>query len=317
MNVKDETIINVATYANTQGIEKAASNFGLTQESVGRYLREARNRGLVDGDSGSFMKLPNILVLDIETAPLEAGVWGLWKQNVYIDQIYSEWFMLTWAAKWLFDSEVFSDRLTGEEALAEDDKRICESLWKFMDHADIVIAHNGDKFDIVRVNTRFLLNSLQPPSPFQSIDTLKVAKKNFGFSSNKLDFIARALGLEGKTDAGGFLTWRNIVKQGDEESLVLMEDYNKQDVLVLEEVYVKLRPWIKSHPNLSLYYEDIGTRCPSCGSEDLTWEEGKFYVTPMNKYSAVRCRECGAVGRSRSSALTTQQRSSLISTTAR
>jgi hypothetical protein len=317
MRVSDDQVSNIAKYASVHGIEKAALNFSIKGESVTRYLREAKIRGLLDGESVTFERRPNVLLLDIETAPLAAGVWGLWKQNVYIDQVYSEWFMLTWSAKWLFDDEVFADKLTPEEALAEDDKRISQSIWEFMDYADIIIAHNGDGFDLPRLNTRFLLNGIVPPSPYQSIDTLKVAKKNFGFSSNKLDFIARQLGVEGKMDAGGFTTWRDIVKFGDKDALALMEDYNKKDVLVLEEVYVKLRPWIKSHPNLSLYYDDMKERCPNCGNEHLTWEQGKYYVTPMNKYSAVRCDECGAVGRSRSSALTTMQRSSLISTIAR
>lgn len=101
------------------------------------------------------------------------------------------------------------------------------------------------------------------------------------------------------------------------ESLEKMEEYNKKDVQVLEEVYVKLRPWIKSHPNLALHYDNIESRCPNCGSEHLVWEEGKYYVTPMNRYSAVRCGDCGAVGRSRASAMTTKQRQSLISANAR
>jgi RNase P subunit RPR2 len=317
MRVSDDQVSNIAKYASVHGIEKAALNFSIKGESVTRYLREAKIRGLVDGESITFERRPNVLLLDIETAPLAAGVWGLWKQNVYIDQVYSEWFMLTWSAKWLFDDEVFADKLTPEEALAEDDKRISQSIWEFMDYADIIIAHNGDGFDLPRLNTRFLLNGIVPPSPYQSIDTLKVAKKNFDFSSNKLDFIARQLGVEGKMDAGGFTTWRDIVKFGDKDALALMEEYNKKDVFVLEEVYVKLRPWIKSHANMSLYFDDVKERCPNCGNEHLTWPEGKYYVTSMNKYSVVRCDECGAVGRSRTSALTTMQRAHLISTTAR
>lgn len=307
---------NIAQYALTHGIDKASVNFSLKAESITRYIRAAKSQGLV-GDEVSFEKKPNILLLDIETAPIESAVWGLWKQNVNIEQIRSEWFMLTWSAKWLFDDEVFADKLTLQEVKDQDDGRISESMWKFIDYADVVIAHNGDGFDLPRLNTRFILNGLNPPSPYQSIDTLKVARKTFSFSSNKLDFIARQLGVEGKMDVGGMKTWTNIVWRHDMDALALMEEYNKKDVMVLEEVYVKLRPWIKSHVNLNLYYDDMNSRCPNCGSENLQWEEGKFYVTPMNKYSAVRCGDCGAVGRSRASALTTVKRSSLISANAR
>jgi len=318
MKINDEYLKQIADYVVKYTTEKASLRYGINQESIGRYMREARSRGLIEEDEDiEIDQKANVLLLDIETAPINAAVWGLWKQNVHIEQIYSEWFMLTWSAKWLYESDVFSDKLTQEEALAQDDKRISESIWKFVDYADVIIAHNAARFDMPRLNTRFLLNGLNPPSPYQTIDTLRVAKKNFGFSSNKLDFIAKKLGLEGKSDDGGMETWNNILRRGDEDALKTMEDYNRQDVLVLEEVYVKLRPWIKSHPNLALHYEDIGPRCPNCGSTSLIWEQGKFYVTPMNKYSTVRCGDCGAIGRSKSSALTSQQRSELISTTAR
>ena len=109
--------------------------------------------------------LPNILILDVETAPLRGFIWQLWKQNVNIDQIISEWFMLTWSAKWLHNPNIMSAKLTPEEALEENDKRIITELWNVLNDADIVIAHNGDQFDIPKIKTRFLLHGL-PPTTF-------------------------------------------------------------------------------------------------------------------------------------------------------
>ena len=43
----------------------------------------------------------NILFLDIETAPLLGYVWGLWKNNVGLNQIYRDSYVLNWAASWL------------------------------------------------------------------------------------------------------------------------------------------------------------------------------------------------------------------------
>jgi len=315
-SLSDSRLKEVLEYTILNGIENASKTYSISQETISRYFREARARDILDNIEPK-VKKPNVLLFDIETAPLNAAVWGLWKQNVNLEQIYSEWFMLTWSAKWLYDDKVYSGRLTKQEALDQDDSRITKEIWEFIDYADIIIAHNAWRFDVPRLNTRFLLNGFNPPSPYQVIDTLKVAKKSFGFSSNKLDFIARQLGLEGKADPGGMKTWNDIVRSGDEEALKRMSSYNDKDVLVLEDVYVKLRPWIKSHPNMSLYYGDIETRCPNCGSNKLSWDEDKFYVTPMNKYSAVRCDECGAVGRARESSLTKLKRDSLVSTTAR
>ena len=194
--------------------------------------------------------MPKILLLDIETAPLKAYVWSRWRQNIYSDQILSNWFILTWSAKWLFEDNIFASKLTSKEALSEDDSRITEELWHYLDEADIVIAHNGNVFDLPRINARLLLHNLLPPSPYRQIDTLKIAQRQFEFPSNKLDDLATFLGIEGKIKTSMEL-WDRCVR-GSDKALAEMERYNKQDVKLLEEVYVTLIPWIKSHPNIGL-----------------------------------------------------------------
>jgi len=244
--------------------------------------------------------LPRILILDIETAPIKAFVWNLWKQNVYLDQIISDWFIITWAAKWLLDEEVFSNKLTPEEVLAEDDSRIIANLWKVLNEADIVIAHNGEKFDIPRIKARFLVHGLPPTTFYQQIDTKKVAKKEFGFSSNKLEGLARTFGIEGKSDTD-FRLWSSCLA-GNVEALQYMEFYNKQDVKVLEELYLIMRPYIKGHPNYNLYVDSEEPVCPHCGSNHLVFA-GFYYFTPTGKYRNIRCVECGALSRERHSVL--------------
>ncbi len=310
-NISAETLKNYTNYVGIYGKQKAALNFGLSLETLNRYLRKARKleEGIKKVDK------PNILIFDIETAPVQAYVWSLWKQNVYIDQIESDWFMLSWSAKWLFESEIYSDVLTPKEALNENDARISQSMWEFIDHADIIIGHNIAGFDIPKLNTRWIVNNIKPPSPYQMVDTLKEAKKNFMFSSNKLDFIARMLGTEQKMDAGGFETWIGCLK-GDQKALLKMEEYNRKDINVTEEVYMKIRPWIKSHPNMALYYQDdMDHRCRNCGSKNITFSD-KMYDTGLNRFTTVRC-ECGAIGRARVSALPKAKRDSLFQACAR
>ncbi len=236
-------------------------------------------------------KLPKILVFDIETAPMRAYVWSRWKQNIHLAQTISEWFMLTWSAKWLYDLEVKSDKLTSAEALNEDDSRITKSLWELINEADVVITHNGDSFDIPKINTRFIINGLQPPNPFRSIDTKLIAAKQFGFSSNKLDALAGYFGFEVKLDTD-FKLWDSCLR-GDSVALAYMEKYNIHDTELLEEVYLKLRPWIKNHVNLSLYNDDNEMQCPHCVGINMT--ENGFYYTNNAKYITYRCDDCGAV----------------------
>lgn len=246
--------------------------------------------------------LPKVLLFDIETSPLQAFIFqkSVWKANVGSEQVISEWFMLTWSAKWLFGDQIMSDRLTGKEAKNEDDGRIVKSLWKLLDEADIIIAHNGDSFDVPNMNTRFIVHGLPPTSPYQTIDTMLVARKQFGFTHNSLNGLAKVFGFEEKLDTD-FDLWKRCVA-GDDEALEYMQKYNNGDVDTLEDIYLKLRPWIKGHPNLGLYVESEEEVCPNCGSSEVSIIPNKFSYTMTSKFPLFRCK-CGAYGRVRKSVL--------------
>lgn len=237
-----------------------------------------------------------VLVLDIETAPLLANIWGIWNQNIMLENIHSDWFMLTWAAKWLFEKKIYSARVTPKEAIDNNDKRIVESLIEMLNQADIVITHNGDKFDLPRINTRAIIHRIKPPLPYVSIDTLKVAKRSFAFTSNKLDYINKQLGIARKTETNMEL-WRDCF-HGKEEGLKRMEKYNVNDVVIQEQTYLIMRPYIKSHPNLGLHIIDENEHCPNCGHSELT-DTGKFYATAVSLFETFRCGGCGTTGRRR------------------
>lgn len=256
-----------------------------------------------------------VLILDIETAPIRAFVWGIWNVNVGINQIQSDWFCLTWAAKWLFEDKVYSGKLKPKEVAEQNDKRIIQGIWKLINEADIVIAHNGEKFDIPKLNSRFILNGLQPPLPYQQIDTLKHIRRQFGFTSNKLDYVNKLLNLERKKDTN-FELWENCMK-GNADALSEMEAYNVQDVRILEETYLQIRAWIKPHPNMGLFILDEKEhRCPNCGSSELT-EQGKTYNTTANVYNLMRCDNCGAASRKRLGAATIKEKRHLLISTAK
>lgn len=254
--------------------------------------------------------LPKVLVFDIETSLIPALLWETGKQYVSSSQLMDTFYVTAWSAKWLFSSEVMSDVLTSHEAKHKSDARILEGIWKLLDSADVVIAHNANGFDIPKLNARFIQNGFNPPMPFKVIDTLTAARSKFAFPSNKLDDLATYLGVENKHHSDLDL-WKGCFV-GDKEALSEMTVYNRQDVLVLEAVYAKLRPWIKSHPNLGLYVEATGPVCPICASEKLKW--GGTYPSNRNIYIAFRCAGCGAVGRGKESILSKDKRKSLVST---
>jgi hypothetical protein len=235
-----------------------------------------------------------ILLFDIETTPIDARVWGAWNQNISIKQIQRDWHLLSWSAKWLNSPEVLGEVISSKDIKQANDKKIVKSLHKLFNESDIIIAHNGNNFDFRRINQRFLFNGLMPPTPFQKIDTKIIAKKVFGFTHNKLDFIARKLGIPCKLDTD-FDLW-NRCMDGKQEALDYMLEYNKKDVLILEEVYHALKGWGKSLiPNANPYDTILQCSVAGCGSTDLI-DVGEYF-TPLNKYKVKQCQVCGGFTR--------------------
>lgn len=251
-------------------------------------------------ESQHVKRLPDVLLLDIETAPIIVSSWTLYKPMLSHENIIEDWFIISWAAKWLYGSEIYNDVVTPKESVNRDDKRICLSIFKLMEKADIIIGHNAIKFDIRKINSRFLINGIDKPSPYQVIDTLLHSRTNFAHSSHRLDYLGRLLVNKEKIKTDHDL-WLKC-KKGDQESLDYMDKYCQQDVLLLEEVYIEIRGWIKSHPNLALYSEVDQPVCPNCLSERL--EFCGEYVTPASVFDSLRCSNCGAISRMRKSKLT-------------
>ena len=236
------------------------------------------------------VKQAKILIFDLETAPSLGYVWGKWQQNIHDNQLEHDWFLITWSAKWLFEDKVYSGKLTSKEAIDQNDKRIVKSLWAMINEADILIGHNINKFDRKKMNTRFLVHGINPPSSYLMIDTLHHARKQFSFHSNKLDFLAQTLGVGQKVKHEGFDMWKKCM-QGDEESINKMQQYNDGDILINEEVYIKIRAYIKPHPNLNLFLAEGSTTCPTCSSDKLVYN-GE-YSTYANTYTEYKCKRCG------------------------
>jgi len=303
-NISWEHLERVLQYCNENGEPATCQHFGFNLETLHRYQRKARFYET---------KQPKVLLFDLETSPLQVHTWHTGKQRISYEQIIDEWFLISYSCKWLFDSKVYGSVLTPDEAIHKDDARITKELWHYFDKADILIAHNANGFDVPKAQTRFLLHKLAPPSPFQVIDTLLVARKNFRLSSNKLDYIGQLMLNERKIHTEYALWLRCLA--GDPKSLSDMLTYNKQDVLLLEDAYCLLRPYIRNHPNLAIYMEAHEPSCPNCGSTDI--KECGHYSTSVNRYLAFRCNSCGAICRSRKADVPLKCKSGILRSVAR
>lgn len=232
------------------------------------------------------MSEAKILTLDIETSPHLADVWGLFKQNVGINQLKDSTRVIAFAAKWYGKKpvEFRSEHHDGHEAMV---RRAHEML----SDADIVVHYNGTSFDLPHLRREFLKLNMAPPPPVLEIDLLRVAKGRFRFASNKLDYVAQYLGIGGKVKHEGHDLWIKCMA-GDPKAWGRMARYNKQDVVLTEQLYDRLKPWIKTHPPLNLFAEDEIDGCPKCGSDDVI-RQG-FAYTSVSRYQRYQCKGCGS-----------------------
>lgn len=307
MSWKDEVLFNYHDKPNKIG-RQLARELGIPWSTLWDFKKRMLLGDVTYEDS---LTKPKILLFDIETAPILAHVWGLWNNNVGLDQIQEDWYMLSWSAKWLGEPEIYSDCLFNyPEDFKEDpnnDRNIVTTLYKMLDQADIIIGHNVKKFDIKKSTARFLKWGFKPLSSYRVIDTLEIAKKEFNLSSNKLDFLATYLGLPNKVSHEGHKLWVKCM-QGDPEAWNTMLDYNEYDTELLEDIYLIIRPWFKQHPNVAVYYNDFKVRCTTCGSDDVELTGNSVY-TNLSKFGEYRCNCCGKVSRDANNRLTKEKRS--------
>lgn len=269
----------------------------ITDSNLDNIIK-ARNN-ILGYDPDAIESKPRILLIDIETAPILAYVWGLWKQDIGINQIVDDSYMLCFAYKWLNDHTVSTKSLIDYETdyLRGAEVELLKDLHELLNEADIVIAHNADKFDVKKINTYFLKHGFNKPTPYKVVDTLKIAKRKFRFTSNKLAYITDFLEGTNKLENSGMSLWIGCM-EGNSNSWKEMLNYNVQDVLALEDVYIKLRAW-DNHPNLGHYYNDDKTRCTTCGGTNF--ENIKPVYTNVSAFSAIRCLDCSQVMRLRKS----------------
>lgn len=242
-------------------------------------------------NNGAKLNKPRILLFDIETAPSLGAYFELYREGNIV-WAEKDWYILCFVAKWLDSKEVITSALPDYPLYKrnrEDDKQVVKALWKLLNEADIVVAHNGDQFDIKKSNARFIEHGLKPPKPYKSIDTKKIAKQYFRFDSNKLDELGRHLGLGRKLQTGGHKLWQDCIK-GDKKAWRKMVEYNIQDVKLLEKVYLKFLPWIQNHPNFNVY---VGSenKCPNCGSKQLMRQGHAYSATGV--FQQFNCKKCG------------------------
>lgn len=225
-----------------------------------------------------------LLFLDIETTPMTAHTWGLWQQNVSLNQIISSTEMMCFGARWYGSKKVIfrSTHHDGKEEMLKE-------LHALFEEADVVCGWNSAAFDHKHIKREFLEAGMLPPSPAKDLDLMRVVKSQFKFPSNKLDYVAQRLNVGAKVQHSGFDLWVGCMA-GDSKSWREMKKYQIQDVNLLVDLYEKLRPWIKNHPSVPLHnLKEDG--CVACGSHKL--QRRGYEKTSTAVYQRIRCSDCG------------------------
>jgi hypothetical protein len=252
-----------------------------------------------------------VLLFDVETSPIISHTWGIWDQNVALNQIQKDWHIMSWAAKWLDDPPnkvMYQDQRNAKDI--SDDKKLLQGIWKLLDEADVVITQNGISFDSKKLNARFVLNGMQPPSKYRHIDTKRLATKHFAFTSNKLEYMTDKLNTKYKKLKHGKFPGHSMWVQcmaGNQAAWKSMEKYNKYDVLSLEELYYKLIPW-DSTIDFSVFSDKHDILC-SCGSTNFK-DNGHAY-TSTGKYKRYKCLDCGKEMKGKVNLLSKEKKESL------
>lgn len=234
-----------------------------------------------------------MVLLDIETSPLTAYTWRAFDDNALKILEFSK--VMSVAYKDLYEDSITCKTLPDYKGYKNgllNDERLVKDIWKVLDDADVVIAHHGDRFDLPKLNARFVFYGLTAPSAYKSIDTKKVASRYFKFDSNSLNNLGAYLNLGAKVENGGFSLWDRCI-QGDKDAWKRMAEYNIQDVLLLEKVYLTLRPFMENHPHLGLLSgSDTESSCPTCQSTEVI--KRGFSITRTGKRQRYQCTSCGS-----------------------
>lgn len=260
-------------------------------------------------------KGPKVLFMDIETAPIVAYVWNLFDQNVALNQIVQDWYILSFSAKWLGNKTVIYEEQQNIKPM-NNDRALSQKLWKLLDEADVVVTQNGRKFDVKKANSRFAAYKMKPPSSFKQIDILELNKKVFSHTSNKLEYITNLINEKYKklkhNKFPGMELWVECLK-GNKQAWSEMKKYNAYDVLALEEAYNYIVTWDNS-VNFNLYHDSTDIIC-KCGSTEF--KKYGYAYTASGKFQRYQCKSCGSETRSKENLFSKEKKKSLRAGTVR
>lgn len=227
------------------------------------------------------------LFFDIETSPNIGLFWEAgYKKNIDYSNIIKERAIICICYKWEDEKEVYSVNWDSKQ----NDKKLLEQFIEVANQATELIGHNGDKFDLAWIRTRCLYHRIELFPKYQTIDTLKVARSKFRFNSNRLNYIAKFIGI-GQKIKTEFDLWKSIVLDNDKKAMDKMVKYCKNDVVLLEKVFKELNKHIENKVHYGVLFGQYRGTCPECGSDELVRNGIRTTATGVVKIM-YKCKTC-------------------------
>lgn len=297
--LQDDAVKELVLDLNKQGYSTTAISrqIGIPRTTLSDFLNKNTYKYYTNGEV--LNSNVRVLLIDLETAPFLAVAFSRFKQTFGEDSIIQEGYVMSFSAKFLGQETYITKTLPNYklyELEEENDYALIKELYDLIETADVVIAHNLRGFDWKVFNTRCIYHGLPPVKPVKLIDTLDISKRLFKFPSNRLDSLANFLKIGRKTPHAGISLWVGCMK-GDMDSWDKMAEYNANDVFLLEDVYLRLRPYDNKHPSLANLRVVKSMQCPVCCSDSLT--ETGTVTTNVSEFISYQCNNCGHYSRGR------------------
>lgn len=237
------------------------------------------------------IRKPKIISFDLEVSPALGYFYPpTWETGIL--KVEERQKLMSFAWQVVGERKIHAKNLSQMDTYKVDprnDKLLTIELHKVMSDADILLGQNSDQFDVKMANYFFIMNGLEPVPPTKYIDTKKIAKRYFRFANNTLDNLGEELGFGGKTKVKHSDIWTDCFLDKDPKSWKMMDKYCKNDVDKTTKIYLKMRPFMHSHPSLSRISGEWNS-CPRCGS--FSYRLKAYRTTNTSRYHQYQCLEC-------------------------
>jgi hypothetical protein len=240
------------------------------------------------------LKKPIIRLWDLETSHNLVATFSLFGQD-YIphDNLLQERYIICGSYVDLHDDKVYSVSVLDDpkryKKNPHDDYHVVKAIADALQEADVIVAHNGNKYDLKFLKGRMLYHKLPPLPPIVTLDTYLIAKRHFLLNSNKLDYIGKYLGIGQKLKTSPGL-WLRVLG-GDQKAVKDMVTYNREDCVLLKKVFKKMLGYL---PDMNQrLYGSSDTACTRCGSTHV--QKRGVHTALTRTYQRYQCQnpECG------------------------